>query len=342
MKPPTGETSCLKSQPPPRPGAVQRILRAISFKRISAVYVWIALIILFGVLRPESFLRFETISIIGSQQAVTALAALGLVLPLAVGAYDLSVGSMIGLASAIAGYLMVNAGVSWPLAVLVAVVVGVAAGSISGLLIVKARIHSLIATLGMSSLMLAALSFVTGDQVIVGLPAAYRAVAGWEIAGIPGPLIYVIVFSLIVWYVLQMTPLGRQIYATGGGRDAAKLAGVDVDRLTVLALAVAGACAALAGILLLSKVSAAQPGVGPEYLLPAFAAVFLGSTQFGSGRFNVWGTIVAVYVLGTGVYGIQLLGGEIWISNAFNGVALLAAVGLAAAQRSRVRGKKES
>jgi ribose transport system permease protein len=122
-----------------------------------------------------------------------------------------------------------------------------------------------------------------------------------------------------------------------GNIDAARLAGVRTALVVVLALVACGLIAAFAGALVSSRLATGDPTVGPGYLLPAFAAAFLGSTQFRGGRYNVWGTIVAVYVLATGVKGLQLAGAPVWIPDLFNGVALLLAVGMAKFQTSAGR-----
>jgi ribose transport system permease protein len=129
--------------------------------------------------------------------------------------------------------------------------------------------------------------------------------------------------------VLERTPLGRRVYATGGNLEAARLAGVRVTTVVVAALIACATIAAFAGVIVSANLATGDPTIGPAYLLPAFSAAFLGSTQFRGGRFNVWGTIVAVIVLATGVKGLQLAGAPIWIPDLFNGAALLLAVGLA-------------
>ena len=133
--------------------------------------------------------------------------------------------------------------------------------------------------------------------------------------------------AIVVWYVLECTPVGRRIYATGGNIEAARLAGIRTPLVIVAALAACGAIAATSGVLVSSQLGVGDPTIGPPYLLPAFSAAFLGSTQFRDGRFNVWGTVVAVYVLASGVKGLQLAGAPVWIPDLFNGLALLLAVG---------------
>ena len=128
------------------------------------------------------------------------------------------------------------------------------------------------------------------------------------------------------------------MYAAGYNPDGARLSGVNVGRLQIASLVAGGIIAALAGVLLASRINAGDPTVGPGLLLPALTAVFLGSTQFKGGRFNVWGTVISVYVLAVGIKGLQLLGAQNWVSDLFNGVALLAAVGLSRWERTAKRG----
>ena len=125
------------------------------------------------------------------------------------------------------------------------------------------------------------------------------------------------------------TPFGRYIYAVGGGREVARLAGINTDLLTILAFTLSGFMAGIAGVLETATVGAAHPDVGPQFLLPAFAAAFLGATTIQPGRFNVLGTVVALFLLAVGIGGFQQLGAPFWVSPVFNGTALLIAVGLA-------------
>jgi ribose transport system permease protein len=181
----------------------------------------------------------------------------------------------------------------------------------------------------MSSILLAMIAWISSQQQIPGLSSSFQKLGTTEIFGLTLPVYLMLVVALIAWYVLELTPVGRHVYATGGNTEAARLAGVRTAAVVVLALVCCGAIAAFSGLLVTSALGTGDPTVGPAYLLPAFSAAFLGSTQFRGGRFNVWGTVLAVYVLATGVKGLQLAGAPIWIPDLFNGVALLLAVGLA-------------
>jgi ribose transport system permease protein len=202
-------------------------------------------------------------------------------------------------------------------------------GLLNGLLVVRVRIDSFIATLGMSSILLAMIAWISSSQQILGLSNSFQKLGTTEIFGLTLPVYLMLAVALVAWYVLECTPIGRHVYATGGNTEAARLAGVRTSAVVVVALVACGGIAAFSGLLVSSALGTGDPTIGPAYLLPAFSAAFLGSTQFRGGRFNIWGTVLAVYVLATGVKGLQLAGAPIWIPDLFNGVALLLAVGLA-------------
>jgi ribose transport system permease protein len=148
----------------------------------------------------------------------------------------------------------------------------------------------------------------------------------YQVLGLPIPVYLAFVLVAVVWYVFEHTPLGRYLFFVGEGREAARLVGLRVDRLRFGAFIVSGIISAAAGIITAGQLGAADPSVGPSFLLPAYAAAFLGATTIKPGRFNAWGTVVALYLLVTGVTGLELLGSSSWVQEMFNGIALLIAV----------------
>jgi ribose transport system permease protein len=308
---------------------VRRLRSLLGFRNISALYILAALLIVFSIWIPEVFWTETTLRTLLDGQAVVGLAALGLMIPLAAGVFNLAIGYQVGITGILVGYLMMTAGLGVWMSITIALVVGVAIGLVSGLLIVKARINSFIATLGVSSLLGALITAVSGGRQILGLPAEFAQLGTGIFGNVTIPVVVLVVVAVVVWYVLEKTPVGRRIYATGGNIEAARLAGVRTRLVIVGSLMACGAIASVAGVLVTARLANADPTVGPSYLLPAFTAAFLGSTQFRGGRFNVWGTVVSVYVLAVGVKGLQLGGAPVWIPDAFNGAALLLAVGLA-------------
>jgi ribose transport system permease protein len=322
---------------PTRQRDLGRIARLLSFRNISAVYVFIVLFVIFSIWVPSTFLSGDTWRALIDSQAVTAMLAVGLVVALSAGAFDLAIGATLGFGSILVAWLLVNHGIPMVPAIALTIVAGAVVGLVNGLLVVKARIDSFIATLGMSSILLAMIAWISSSQQIPGLSNSFQKLGTTQIFGLTLPVYLMLGIALAAWYVLDLTPVGRHVYATGGNTEAARLAGVRTGAVVVLALVCCGAVAAFSGLLVTSALGTGDPTIGPAYLLPAFSAAFLGSTQFRGGRFNVWGTVLAVYVLATGVKGLQLAGAPIWIPDLFNGVALLLAVGLAKYQGSARR-----
>jgi ribose transport system permease protein len=305
------------------------LARALSFRNVSALYVFAVIFILFSIWVPDTFLAWDTWKALISSQAITAMLAIGLVIALSAGAFDLSIGATLGFGAILVSWLLAKRSIPIVPAVVLAIAGGLLVGTLNGLFVVKARIDSFIATLGMSSVLLAMIAWISASQQILGLSNSFQKLGTTSIFGLTLPVYLMLAVALVTWYVLECTPIGRHVYATGGNIEAARLAGVRTAAVVVLALACCGAVATFSGVLVSSSLGTGDPTIGPAYLLPAFSAAFLGSTQFRGGRFNVWGTVVAVYVLATGVKGLQLAGAPIWIPDLFNGVALLLAVGLA-------------
>jgi ribose transport system permease protein len=314
---------------PPGGSRAARLARTLSFRNISAIYIFIAMFIIFSIWVPNTFLDWNTWKAMLDSQAATAILAIGLVIALSAGVFDLAIGAELGFGAILVAWFLVDKGVAVVPAFALTLLAGVLIGFANGLLVVKVRIDSFIATLGTSSILLALIAWVSSSQQIIGLPEGFQKIGTTEVFGIALPVYLTLATGLVAWYVLERTPLGRRIYATGGNIEAARLAGVRVNVVVIGAMVACATVASFSGMLVSAKLATGDPTIGPAYLLPAFSAAFLGSTQFRGGRFNVWGTIVAVIVLATGVKGLQLAGAPIWIPDLFNGAALLLAVGLA-------------
>jgi len=311
--------------------------QALSFKNISALYIFLALFAIFSLWVPDTFLSADVWRSLLDTQALTALVAVALVIPLAAGSFNLAIGTEVGMGAILVAWLLAKQSIPIVPAIGLTMLAGALIGMTSGLLIVRARIDSFIATLGMSSVLLALIAWLSDSQQILNLSPSFQKLATDQLLGLTYPVWIMMSAALVVWYLLERTPTGRRVYATGGNIEASRLAGVRTSLVVVLSLVACGAIAAGAGVIATSRLATGDPTVGPAYLLPAYAAAFLGSTQFKGGRYNVWGTVVAVYVLATGVKGLQLAGAPVWIPDLFDGVALLLAVGLAKYQRTAHR-----
>lgn len=309
-------------------------LRALSFHNISAVYVGIGLIILFSLWVPKTFLTTSTLTTLLSEQAITSIVAVALVLPFAAGAFDLSFAYNVGFGAILSASLIGNhAFPIWATLIVVVAVCG-AVGAANGFLATVIGINPVIATLAVGSCLTAGTTWISGGNDIIGLSSGFQSIANRSLLGVDLPVYYLLVIALVVWYVLDHTPPGRHVYAVGGNREAARLAGVRTGLVIFATLSVVGVASGFAGVLASSQVGAGDPSVGPGYLLPALAGVFLGSTQLRPGQFNVWGTLISVYVLALGVKGLQLAGAPFWLPDMFNGLALIVAVSIS--QREHV------
>jgi ribose transport system permease protein len=308
---------------------IVRWQRWLDPKSVSAIYVFIFLVGIFSMWIPDLFLTKTTWRTLLDSQVVTALCAMALVIPLAAGVVNLAVGAQVGAVSILVGWLLVKQGINPALAVVVCAVFGCAVGFATGLLLVYARIDSFIGTLGVSSLLAAFITAISGGRQILGVPTGFADLGTDQLFGITYPVYFVLIVAVALWYLLERTTAGRRIYATGGNIEAARLSGVRTARVIIGSLVLCGLITAFAGMLVTARLANADPTIGPGYLLPAFTGAFFGSTQFRGGRFNVFGTLLAVYVLATGVKGLQLAGAPVWFPDVFNGAALLIAVALA-------------
>jgi len=311
-------------------------LEALSFRNISAIYIGLLLVALFSILVPSTFFTQSTFTSILNEQAISGLLAVGLVIPLAAGGIDLSVGATLGIGAILVAWLIGEQHMAGGLAIVVTLGACALIGAANGFLVTILKIDSFIATLGMSSCLAALVVWISDNQQILGLSEAFTNIATGELFGVTYPVYYMLVVCMLAWYVLEHTPLGRYMYATGGSPEAARLAGLPTQRLLFGAFAACGLIAGLAGLLATARFGAGSPEIGPPYLLSAFAAAFLGSTQLKQGRVNVWGTVIAVYVLAIGVKGLQLAGAPFWLPELFNGLALIVAVALARRERGKL------
>ena len=306
------------------------------------VILTVFLIGLFSVLLPNTFPTMLNLRAIVSDKAIIALLSLGAMIPMAAGRIDLTVGYGIVLWHILAISLQTIYGLPWPVTVGIVLALGALSGFLNGLLVEVAKIDSFIATLGTGTVLYALALWHTGGRQMVGvLPDGFLSINGTFIFGLPITGFYVLTITVVMWIVLEYTPVGRYLYAIGANQKAAELNGIPTRKYVIGAFLTSGTITALAGVILASKLRSGQASVGLEFLLPALVGAFLGSTTIKPGRVNVWGTIVGVAILAVGISGIQQFGGSFWVEPLFNGVTLLVAIGIAGyAQRRKGAEKK--
>lgn len=317
-------------------------MRRFRVDKYSALYLWAVFMIWFGTTRSDTFLTGTTLKLVLSENVITGVLALAFLVPLTTGTYDLSIGAMMSMALVITTTLAKNHTVSPILGIFIALGACAIAGVVSGFFVVKLKVNSFIATLGMSQV-ITAFVLHTANQSIAGVfKKSYTNIGQKQIFGQPLFVYYLFILAIILWYVLEHTPVGRYMFATGGNPEAARLAGVRTERLVWGSLVVSALIAGFAGIVFSWKVGNFSQSIGPGFLFPAVAAVFFGASQL-KGRANVWGAMIALYALAWGVKGLQLTfsSNTIWIEPLFQGLSLLAAVSLASYQGVvRIRQRK--
>jgi ribose transport system permease protein len=306
-----------------------RPLEVLEKYGLLVLFLAVVLLFTFSGHTPE-FMGPANVRNVLSNQSVLGIIAIGSVIPLAAGQIDLSVGPAAGLSAIVCAGLMSKSDQPLAVALVGATAVGAAIGLINGLLVARAGINSIIVTLGTTSIIAALVQWYTdGLAVTTGIsPTLVKAGLGtWF--GIPRPFYFLLLAAVLIWYLLEHTPLGRYLYATGTNAKAAELVGLAVPRLVLFSFVAAGLLAGVAGALIVATQSGGNPQIGPGYTLPALAAAFLGATTIKPGRYNIAGTLAAVFFLAFSVNGLTLWGAEAWVSDLFNGTSLIIAVTIA-------------
>ena len=317
--------------------SAQKVKPLDMVQRVALPVAWLLLVVGFGIANPEVFLTAATFQTMLGSQAVLLVLTLALIVPLTAGDYDLSVAGVLTLSAMMIAILNVQHG--WPIwaAILASLAMALTVGLVNGVIMVFFGIESLIVTLGMGTLLTGITLWASDSATISGIS---NGLVQWVIvkrfAGISLSFFYAIALCALIWWILEYTAAGRRLLFVGRGRSVSKLSGVRVGRVRVGALMGSACLASLAGVLYAGTSGAADPSSGSSLLLPAFAAAFLGATSIMPGRFNPWGTAIAVYFLVTGITGLQLMGVQSYVQQLFYGGALLVAVALSQLARGRV------
>jgi ribose transport system permease protein len=287
------------------------------------------LVLVFGLAAPDFFMTRENLASILNDGAVTAILACGLTMVLIVGEFDLSIAAAASFGGALAAVLIAQEGTPLVLVLLIVVAFGVLTGLLNGILVTKFDIPALIATIGVSSLLDGLTLWVTGNSVIfTGFSDAFIYLGSWRITNVQAPVFYLLVIAIALGVMLRYTPTGRHMYATGGNRAASRMSGIRVHRQVILAFVISGVLGVLAGLVYTARQGSLTPLFGTAFLLPTFAAAFLGSVTLTRRRFHILGTILGVYLIETGTVGLLILGAPAFTQQLFAGaVLILASIG---------------
>ena len=304
-------------------------------QRYSLIVLWVAMGALFYALADVPLSNF--LQGIFARQTPLVFLGMAVVITMAVGEFDLSFPSIYALSGASVTSLVVLHGWSFPAAALAAVALALLFGAANALLVVRAGINSVIVTLGLGSLAVGLGGWISRETSVSGLDFTLSNIALARVLGLPMIFWYGVVLVVVSGYVMAATPLGRRILFVGANREVARLAGIPVTRIRVGAWLTSSLLCGLAGVISAAGLGGFNATSAREYFLPVFASVFLGTVAVVPGRFNPVGMFLAVYFLITGIFGLQLLGYQGWVTDAFYGVVLVAAVAASTWVQRRTR-----
>jgi ribose transport system permease protein len=302
----------------------RRLLSAFRFRDAGTLIGLLLISAVFAVMSP-TFLTTPNLINILQQSSINACIALGMTLVIISGGIDLSVGPVAAL-SAVLGAAMLVAGVPVPLAILGALATGAFCGFVNGALITWGGLQPFIVTLGGLSLYRALALIFTGGTPIFGLPDGFRALTNGNLAGIPNPVIVVALLAVLAWVILTKTPLGEYFMAVGGNPEAARIAGVPVTLTKLAAYMISGLMAAVAAMILIGRLGAAEPTLGTLWELDAIAAAAIGGASLMGGRGSVPGTLIGCIILGTLRNGLTLMNVQAFYQLLATGIIIIVAM----------------
>jgi ribose transport system permease protein len=305
-----------------------------TLKRLGPFIAVLALCGALAVLSPD-FLTIANLFDVTRQVSINAIISFGMTLVILLGGIDLSVGSILAVSSLIIA-LLLRAGAPAALAASIGVLCGAFMGTLNGLLVTKGRVAPFIATLGMMTLLRGVALVLCQGSPISGFSSRFfSALGGGYLARvIPLPVVWMLLLFATLWFVLDRTVFGRHVYATGGNPEAASLSGVNVDRVQILVYTLSGFTAAMAGIILTSRLDSAQPTAGAGYELDAITAVVLGGTSLAGGRGWIFGSLLGALLIGVLNNGLNLIGVSAFYQQVIKGSVILLAVLLDRAQKT--------
>jgi ribose transport system permease protein len=277
-----------------------RILRI----KESGIILAILLMGAFIAVSNPNFLTPYNIQVVARQVSFIAVVAAGQTLVLLLGGIDLSVGAIAGLSAILGAMMMTSGGLDPFLAMAIAVLFGFACGLVNGVMIAKLKLNAFIVTLATGEVFAGAILVITKGYAITGVPKVFQVIGQGTLWGLPIPVAIMLVIYLGLGWVTRNTPFGRNVFAIGGNRDAARFSGLRVERVEALVYGLSGAAAALAGMMFVSRMNAGQPTIGASWLMPSITAAIIGGTSLSGGVGTMFGTLLGatfMAILGNGI-----------------------------------------
>ncbi|WP_249222139.1 MULTISPECIES: ribose ABC transporter permease [unclassified Planococcus (in: firmicutes)] len=296
------------------------------FQKIAPFIGLILIIIIITAINP-SFLSMSNILNVLRQVSINALIAFGMTFVILTGGIDLSVGSILALTGAVTAGMMAS-GIDPILAMLLGLFLGAVLGAINGVIIAKGKVAPFIATLATMTIYRGLTLVYTEGRPISGLgdSMAFQMLGKGYFLGIPIPVVTMLISFGILYFILKKTTFGRRVYAVGGNEEASVLSGINADRIKIYVYSLVGALAALASLILTSRLNSAQPTAGQMFELDAIAAVVLGGTSLTGGRGWIVGTLIGALIIGVLNNGLNLIGVSSFFQQVVKGAVILLAV----------------
>jgi ribose transport system permease protein len=305
------------------------------FARYATIIGLALMIVIFSILSPDAFPTLNNFVNVLNQASLATIIAGGLTLAVVVGELDLSIGYAASLHGVLVTGLIVHDKLPIAFAIIIVLALGALIGVVNGLIVTKLRVNSVIATLGVGTIIVGlAFAYSSGVPIVAGVPEGFLQLSlGRWLFGIPNPIIIMAVVVVGLWVLVERTAIGQEIQAVGGNPIAARLAGINVDRIKILGFVISAVCAALTGALLASRLGSGTTNAADSYLLTAFAAVFLGSATLRDGEFHVLGTFIGTLIIVFGFNGLNIFGAPTFSQYVFQGTILVVAVALSSLGR---------
>jgi len=304
------------------------------FMRHPAVFPLLGFIVLFVlmVFLSDSFFTVNNLTNVARQVSINAIIAVGMTCAILTGGIDLSVGSVMALSGTVAAGLMIT-NIPMPLAMLAGLLIGGMFGAINGACVAYARMPPIIVTLASMSVARGLALIYTGGYPVSGLPDPFAFFGRGEVMGIQVPILVMAGLYIIAYAMLNHMSFGRYVYAIGGNEEAARLSGIRISRYKLLVYVISGLTAALAGLVLTSRLMSGQPNSGEGFELDAIAAVVLGGTAITGGKGAIIGTLVGAMMLGILNNGLNLMGVSPYVQNVIKGGIILVAIYISSEKR---------
>lgn len=307
-----------------------------------AIVMILLLLILFFSFTADYFFTTSTFITILKQVSITGIISIGMAFVIITGGIDLSVGSVAGVSSVTAAILMLD-GMPIGIACLITLLIALVYGFISGLLVAKLKMPALIATLGMMTSLRGAAFIITDGLPVFGFNRYYSNFAKGTLLGIPYMVLLLIFIFIVAKFVLDQTVFGRYVYGLGGNAEAARLSGINIDKITVLVYSLNGLLAGIAGLVLLSRTNSGQPSAGEGYEMDAITSVVLGGVSLNGGEGKLSLVMVGVLIMGILSTGMLMCNINDYVQKLVKGLVLLGAVAFSSLSHSvRLRIKASS